>query len=68
MTPRDELTALSDMIDAAERATEYAAGTTLDDLPFDRMRSDAILRVLGVLGEAGGRVSQETRQRFPLLP
>ena len=68
MTPRDELTALSDMIDAAEHATEYAAGTTLDALPFDRMRSDAILRVLGVLGEAGGRVSQETRQRFPLLP
>lgn len=68
MTPRDELTTLADMIDAAERAVEYAAGTTLDALPFDRMRSDAILRVLGVLGEAGGRVSQETRQRFPLLP
>lgn len=68
MTPRDELTALADMIDAAERAMEYIAGTTLDALPSDRMRSDAILRVLGVLGEAGARVSQETRQRFPLLP
>ncbi|HVK15923.1 MAG TPA: DUF86 domain-containing protein [Fimbriiglobus sp.] len=68
MTPSDELTTLADMIDAAERAMEYAAGTTLDTLPFDRMRSDAILRVLGVLGEAGGRVSQQTSQRFPLLP
>jgi uncharacterized protein with HEPN domain len=68
MTPRDELTTRAEMIDASERAMEYAAGTTLETLPFDRMRSDAILRVLGVLGEAGGRVSQETRQRFPLLP
>jgi uncharacterized protein with HEPN domain len=68
MTTRDELTAFADMIDAAERVMEYAAGTTLDALPLDRMRSDAILRVLGVLGEAGGRVSQETRQRFPRLP
>jgi uncharacterized protein with HEPN domain len=54
MTPRDELTALADMIDAADRAIEYAAGTTLDALPFDRMRSDAILRVLGVLARPSG--------------
>ena len=68
MTPESEYAALADMIDAAERAMEYAVGSDATGLPFDRMRADAMLRVIGVLGEAAGRLSDATRSRFPALP
>ncbi len=68
MTTRDDLAAFDDMLEFAKRAIEYAADATPEDLSADRMRSDALLRVLGVLGEAAGRVSPEIRARFTLLP
>jgi uncharacterized protein with HEPN domain len=68
MTPRTDLAPVSDMLDAAERALRHAAGLGRDALVADEMRSDAVLHVLTVFGEASVRVSEATRERFPDIP
>ncbi len=68
MRLKDDVTAIADMIDAAERAIRYASGITRDDLASDTMRTDAILRVLGIMGEAVTRLSVETQSRFNAVP
>ncbi|MBX3398672.1 MAG: DUF86 domain-containing protein [Gemmataceae bacterium] len=59
---------IADMIEAAERAIRYVTGVTQDDLVSDSMRTDAILRVLGIMGEAVTRLSDKTQSRFTTVP
>jgi uncharacterized protein with HEPN domain len=68
MSRKDDGAVLADMIDAAERAIRYAEGSSPDALATDTMRADAILRVLGVMGEAVTRLTAETQARFPAVP
>ena len=68
MSVKDEVAVIADMIEAAERAIRYATGVTQDDLASDSMRTDAILRVLGIMGEAVTRLSDETHSRFTTVP
>lgn len=68
MNHKTDLSPIGDMIEAAERAVRYASGVTLSELIADEMRSDALLRVLGVLGEASTRVSEVNRRRFTSIP
>ena len=68
MTPRDDSLAFDHMADAANRAMRYAVGSSPEAVASDSMRADAILRAIGVLGEAAGRVRPEIRMRFPALP
>ncbi len=68
MTPRDDALPFEHMSEAANRAMRYAVGSSPDSLRSDPMRADAILRVMGVLGEAASRVRPEVRARFPALP
>lgn len=65
---RTDLAPILDMVEHAERAIQYAQGVTLTELIADQMRSDAMLRVVSILGEASNRVSQATRDRFTDLP
>ena len=68
MTLRDDALPFDHMSEAANRAMQYAVGSSPDSLRSDPMRADAILRVIGVLGEAASRVRPEVRARFPALP
>lgn len=68
MTLRDDALPFDHMSEAANRAMQYAVGSSPVSLRSDPMRADAILRVIGVLGEAASRVRPEVRARFPALP
>lgn len=56
------------MRDAAAEALQFAAGKTRADLDHDRMLVLAILKDLEIIGEAAGRVSRETTERYTSIP
>jgi uncharacterized protein with HEPN domain len=64
---RRDLVLISEMIDAAE-ARELVVETSVGDLHDDRIRRDALLWNITVLGEAAGLVSQEIKDRFDDVP
>jgi uncharacterized protein with HEPN domain len=57
-----------DMLLTARRAERFARGISRADLDKDEMRQDALVRALTVLGEAAGRVSEETRKEHSEIP
>ena len=54
-----------EMIDAAERAIEVLADRSADELARDRLRRDALLWNMTVLGEAAAQVSDATKAANP---
>lgn len=66
MTPRDEVS-MRQMLDHAKEANELAKGRNREDLDTDRMFHLAITRLLEIVGEAAGRVSQATRDQHPQI-
>ena len=59
---------LLDMLIAARRAQEYAAGLDWDGFQRSALHQDAIVRRLAVIGEAARRMSQTTRDAHPEVP
>jgi uncharacterized protein with HEPN domain len=49
------------MIEAAESALSFVAGRERADLDRDRMLLFGVVRAIEVIGEAAGRVSEDTR-------
>jgi hypothetical protein len=62
---RPDVLLITEMIDAADQARRLADGITAGELEQDRQRRDALLWNFTVLGEAAGRLSDETKARFP---
>ena len=65
---RDSTLYLRDMVEFCERVMAYTAGFDLPALLADRMRYDATLRNLELIGEAATHVPNELRARAPELP
>ncbi len=68
MPGRDWRFRLADMEEYAERALSYTQGLTFGQFEADRMRVDAVLRVLEILGEAARSVPEEARSRTSGVP
>jgi uncharacterized protein with HEPN domain len=66
--PARDRQSLEDMLRAARKVREYAAGTTREDLPAIPMRLDAVLFEIVVLGEAARRLPPELREAHPGVP
>ena len=62
---RPDVLLITEMIDAADQARRLADGVTAGQLEQDRQRRDALLWNFTVLGEAAGRLSDETKANFP---
>jgi uncharacterized protein with HEPN domain len=56
---------MSDMIEAISRIAEYTSDLTRETFLADRMRIDAVVRNLEIIGEAAKRMTEETRNRTP---
>lgn len=67
MTDRDR-DSLLDMLKYARRARRHLADLSATDLAADELRYDALVRAVGVIGEAAKRLSQETRRAIPDVP
>lgn len=65
---RDERAYLADMISSARRIQKIVAGKSLDEVTNDETLQDALLRRLGIIGEAANRISQVTRDQLPTIP
>lgn len=58
----DDRASLADMLDSARAAMCQAGNRTRHNLEQDRMRLPAIVRLLEVIGEAAGGVSEQFQQ------
>lgn len=57
------------MLDAAKKAVRVASARNRGDLDSeDDPLADALVRLISVIGEAGSKVSPETRSRFAGIP
>ena len=65
---RPDQVRLQHMLEAAQEALEFAHDATRDDLETNRMLAYALVRCLGVVGEAARQVTVETRQNYPAIP
>lgn len=59
---------LYDILESSRTALEYARGKTWDEFSTDPLLQDAIVRRLEIIGEASGRVSNETQKKYSHLP
>jgi uncharacterized protein with HEPN domain len=63
-----DLIRLRHMSDSANAILAFVHGKNRKDLDTDRLLLSGILRELEILGEAAGKVSQQTKEVFPELP
>jgi uncharacterized protein with HEPN domain len=64
---RDEAYLL-DILLAARRSREFITGLTREAIKESKLHQDAIMRTLEIIGEAAGKVSQETKNAHPEIP
>ena len=53
------------MIESAEKAQEFLAGKTYDDLQKNEQLAFAVVRALEIIGEAAAQTTQEFRDAYP---
>jgi uncharacterized protein with HEPN domain len=68
MTQHDDGVILQDMLEHAIEAVEIIQDKNLTDLKADRILNLALARLLEIIGEAAGRVSQITRDKNHQIP
>ena len=59
---------IDDMITFAERALDYTSSLNREGFTTDRLRYDAPLRNLELIGEAASRVPENVRDEFMNIP
>jgi uncharacterized protein with HEPN domain len=59
---------LLDILESAHACLRYVAGKTLEDFSKDMLCQDAVIHRLEIIGEAAGKVSAETRQKYTSIP
>ena len=55
------------MLDAAEKAVQITSGVSFDEFIEDEVLSNAIVRLLSVIGEAASRVNKSTQSVYPQI-
>jgi uncharacterized protein with HEPN domain len=64
----DDLTRLRHMIEAAQKALQFAENRKCSDLSEDQVLSFALVRAIEIIGEAASRISPEFRDRYSQIP
>jgi uncharacterized protein with HEPN domain len=59
---------LLDILESARIDLRYVSDKALDDFSTDMLCQDAVFHRLEIIGEAAGKVSPETRQKYPFIP
>jgi uncharacterized protein with HEPN domain len=63
-----DLTRLHHMLDSVNAILSFVKGENRNSLDTNRLLLSGIIRELEILGEAAGKVSKETQNRFPEFP
>jgi len=64
----DQTAYLNDIRDSCSRIIEYAKDQTFESFITDRMRFDAVVRNIQIIGEAAKKLSDEERSKYPDIP
>ena len=67
MSFREPRILVEDMRSAARQALDYMQGLEYETFAADRMRVDAILHNLQILGEAAARLPAADKARYPMI-
>ncbi len=59
---------LKDLIDSMDQVMAYVDGMTFNEFEKDKMRIDAVLRNIQIIGEAARNISQEIKEKYPDIP
>jgi uncharacterized protein with HEPN domain len=65
---KDDLVKLRHMLDAAREALLFSSGKSRADLNSDRMLVLSLVKDIEIVGEAAGKVSQETKNMSEKIP
>jgi uncharacterized protein with HEPN domain len=68
LSEHDSGLSLRQMRDHAREALAMAQGRSRADLDSDRMLNLALVRLLEVIGEAAGRISEEEKEKHARIP
>ena len=68
MPKHDDAIHLQHMLDHAREAVKMIEGKTLEDLRKERMLELALIRLVEIIGEAAGRVSNIGQTKVPEIP
>ena len=66
--PKDDLVRMRHILDAAKEALSFASGKTRADLNTNRMLVLSLVKEIEIIGEAAGKVSDETRDKYMTVP
>ena len=67
MQPDDQIR-IRHMVDACRSVERFIEGQQQEDLDRDEKLCFALIRAIEIIGEAAGKVSEETRQLSPEIP
>jgi uncharacterized protein with HEPN domain len=56
-----------DILIASRKASDFTVGLTYEDFLESELHQNAVIRPLEIIGEAAGKISQETRSQFPQI-
>ena len=65
---KDDEIRLRHMLDAAREAVSFTLGRTRSDLENDRQLVLALVKDIEIVGEAGTRITETTREQLPTIP
>lgn len=68
MSRREDRPWLLHMLEAAEKALEFAQGKSRADLQNDQMLAFALIRCLEIIGEAATHLSADAKSRIDRIP
>jgi uncharacterized protein with HEPN domain len=63
--PRDYWLYLKDILTCATKVRDYVGSLTYEQFIEEEMVVDAVVRNLGIIGEAAGNVPTEMREKYP---
>jgi uncharacterized protein with HEPN domain len=66
--PRNWRLFIADIVDAVDAVGVYISGLTREEFLVDRLRIDAVIKKLTVIGEAAGRVPRSVVEANPQVP
>ena len=59
---------LLDILNAARKVVRYCAGVRWEEFETNEILQDAVVRKLGIIGEAARRTSEDLRKAYPQIP
>lgn len=65
---KDDIVRLRHILDATKEALSFTIGRSRADLDMDRMLVLSLVKEIEIIGEAAGKISEETKNKYKTIP